>query len=75
VYYEEQKRWDLRFGVVASTVINWSGRNLKEGADPISAGTLFGYADTPTTSVGQPELTPAQQMAAWRAAFPPPPPK
>lgn len=39
-YQEEQKREDLRFGVVAAAFCNL---HLKEGSQPIQPGSFFGH--------------------------------
>jgi hypothetical protein len=39
-FLEQERRWDERFGLIASTYIN---TKLKEGATPIRAGSFFGY--------------------------------
>ena len=43
-YLEQERRWDLRFGMVGATFINWSGKQLREGSPPVTAEALFGYS-------------------------------
>ncbi len=55
----QEKRWDLRFGVVASGYVN---TKLKEGYPPIQPGAWFGYET-------QEEEMSAEQMLRQMKAF------
>ncbi len=66
-YESQQKRWDLRFGVVASSYINCK---LKEGAEPIKPGQFFGH-DLETDH----ELSAEASVAHVQALFKPKQPK
>jgi hypothetical protein len=65
---EQQKRWDLRFGVVAAAYINCK---LKEGAEPIKPGAFFGY----DTEEDDYEMTPEETVLAIKSAMAKPRPK
>jgi hypothetical protein len=62
---DQEMRWDLRFGVIASAYVNCK---LKEGSDPIPAGRWFGYVDEEEDS----EMTPEQTKAFLKIKFTPP---
>ncbi len=62
-HFEEQKRWDLRFGVGPSVYVN---AHLKEGADPVNPGDFFGYT---TESEPDREMTPEESLAHVKAMF------
>ncbi len=67
-YQEEQQRWDERFGLMPSI---YTSVHSKEGEKPKHPGFFFGYAEPKKAVMGPTqELTTAQQIAAWRAAFP-----
>jgi len=60
---EQEKRWDLRFGVVASMYINCK---LKEGSEPVKPGAFFGHEEDTEPDR---EMTPEETIAAAMKAF------
>lgn len=62
-YQRVEKRWDLRFGVIASTYIN---TKLKQGTTPIKPGSFFGHADAEDEGPDF-EMTPEQTVAHMKA--------
>jgi hypothetical protein len=65
---EQQKRWDLRFGVIAAAYVNCQP---KEGAEPIKPGAFFGYESDEEDY----EMTPEETVASIKAALAKPKPK
>ncbi len=55
---EEQRRWDERFGLIASVYIN---TKLKEGAEQVRPGQFFGYDDA--AEVEDREMTPEETLS------------
>lgn len=64
-YRQEQKRWDIRFGVIAANYIN---TKLKEGAPRVKPGDFFGHTDGQEMDDGE-EMTPEQTINHCQAMF------
>lgn len=61
VWANQQKRWDLRFGVGAAITANC---NLAKGATPLKPGDFFGYEDDPEEDY---EMTPEETVQHLKA--------
>jgi hypothetical protein len=67
-FFETEKRKDLRFGAIISTIANWSGKQLKEGAPLLTAESIFGHEASKETQEDV-EMTPEQTIAHVKAMF------